>query len=461
MKLSIKNRIALYSVIGIAGISIIVFVSIYFTVKQTVYDEIDGKLRFEAQKYESDVKILKDSIYFSYAEEWAEREHIEVEVYPLFVVLYNEKGELLDKSPNLLSKKLRVDLSKAETQITNEKFGIDNIRQIQISLKENSKIEGFIVIAVPLRDAELIIQSLKDNLLIIFPILIIITFFTSRLISRITIKPITYISKTVDEINTTDLNKRVPKMSSGDELETLSNAINDFLDRIDAGIKREKQFTSDASHQLRTPLAVLKGNLEVLIRKPRQPEVYMESIKNNIKKIDEMTEALEKLLTLARLNSFHSDLKEVNEFSLNKQIETILTNYKFRILKKKLSIKFESTDDLKVTTHRIYLNLILDNLISNAIKYAFEETNICISVTKTKTGSELKICNSGQKIEADEFNKIFIPFYRNKEQESVQEGYGLGLAIVSKVSKLLNVKVSVNSEVNTCFKIKIPEHSKP
>ena len=259
---------------------------------------------------------------------------------------------------------MNLDLNQLNTQISNERLGGENVRQIQVSLKHNSELEGFFVIAVPLGDAELVIKSLQESLLIIFPVLLIITFFTSRFISRITIKPITSIAKTVQEIKTSDLTKRVPEMNNGDELETLSNAINDFLDRIDAAIKREKQFTADASHQLRTPLAVLKGNLEVLIRKPRQPEEYVETIKNNIQKIDEMTDAVEKLLVLARLDSKQTSHKDLENISLNKQLEVILTNYKLQILKKQLSISFETAESV-VMVHKTYLNLILDNLISN------------------------------------------------------------------------------------------------
>jgi two-component system heavy metal sensor histidine kinase CusS len=90
---------------------------------------------------------------------------------------------------------------------------------------------------------------------------------------------VTFIAKTVNEISSNNLNKRLPETSNGNELETLSKAINNFINRIDAAVKREKQFTADASHQLRTPLAILKGNLEVLIRKKREPERYVEEIK--------------------------------------------------------------------------------------------------------------------------------------------------------------------------------------
>jgi signal transduction histidine kinase len=459
MKLSIKNRIALYSVLSIASLSIVVFIAIFFTVKNIVYKEIDDKLEFEAKKHAVEIIQTKDSIYFAYKDEWLEREHMEVEIYPLFVQLFDADGNHLDKSPNLKSLSLEVATSNINPIIKNISLDQQAFRQIQIPLQENSVINGFISIAVPLGDAKLLIESLQRTLLIIYPILLIITFFTSRYISKITIKPITLIAETVDDINTNDLTKRVPKMGNGDEIETLSNAINALLDRIDVAIKRKRQFTADASHQLRTPLAVLKGNLEILIRKKRQPESYIEVIEKNITKIDEMTNAVDKLLILARLNSNPNQKIETEDVNIYNQIEKILTNYKQQILKNKLNISISNIKNSIVNCNKIYLALILDNLISNAIKYADHESEIKVSIKPLAKQLEVRVCNTGPKIPPAEINEIFNPFFRNTNHETKQEGYGLGLAIVAKAAELLNIKVEVSSNKLTCFTLTIPKKS--
>ncbi len=126
MKLSIGNWIALYSVLGIASLSIVVFIAIYFNVKNTVFSEIDHALQFEAKKHINEVMFRKDSVYFAYENEWLEREHIEIEVYPLFIELYNAKG--LDKSPNLRKSSLEIDLQQENTFISNQNLDGENIR---------------------------------------------------------------------------------------------------------------------------------------------------------------------------------------------------------------------------------------------------------------------------------------------------------------------------------------------
>lgn len=459
MKLSIKNRIALYSVIGIAGVSLVVFIAIFFTVKNTVYNEIDKDLYYEANKHKNELTFTKDSLYFTFKDEWLEREHLEIEVNPLFVELFDRNGNSLDKSPNLQAKNLALSAQNSSYQISDEKLENEKIRQVQFAVERDNEIKGFIVIAVPLGDAEMVIETLQNSLLIIYPILLLITFFTSRLISRITIKPIKSIAKIVNEINTADLSKRVPENNTGDELAILSHSINDFLDRIDASIKREKRFTANASHQLRTPLAVLKGDLEVLIRKPRQTDEYIETIKKNIQKIDSMADAVEKLLILARLNNNQHQKMETELFSIAEQIESILTNYKKQIIYKKLSIQFEKAEDEVFDTNKTYLNLILDNLISNAVKYAFEKTKITIIVHTNSEGLYIQICNEGPQIKEEDFNEIFNPFYRNNNDENHEEGFGLGLAIAAKASRFLHITVQVSSAKETCFSLTIPKKS--
>ncbi|MBS3738174.1 sensor histidine kinase [Mesohalobacter halotolerans] len=446
MKISIKNRIALYSVLGIATLSLGVFIAIYFSVKNHSYSQIDKKLEFEAEKHIHEVITEPDTVYFVYKDEWLEREHIEIEVYPLFVELVDKKGQSLDKSPNLLNRHLDFDLSRKDTFIQNDKLNNNSIRQIQIPLQHSGQIAGYIGIAASFGDTELVLDALLDMLLIIYPILLFVTFFTSKLISNITIKPISKIANRVSEIHTGNLDKRIKVVENGDELQTLSVAINDFLDRIDEGLKREKQFTADASHQLRTPLSVIKGNLEILLRKPRNEQEYKREAKKAISKIDEMTNAVEKLLILARLNksNIHLNFENINMYLL---LEQIFIDYKRHILSKELVINIDKKLKNKtVYLKKSFLSLIFDNLISNAVKYADNKSKISVFSKDTENGFYLIIQNSGPEISREDLEEIFIPFYRNKNHEISEKGYGLGLAIVKKAAEALDISIRVTSE---------------
>jgi signal transduction histidine kinase len=446
MKLSIKNRIALYSVLGIASISLLVFIAIFFSVRNHSKSQIDDKLKFEAEKHIHELVIKKDTLHFVYKDEWLEREHIEIEVFPLFIELVDKAGHHLDKSPNLLDKYLKFDLDNTNKFIINYELNDITVRQIQIPLEASGEVVGYLGIATSFEDVELVLDALLDMLLIIYPVLLLVTFFTSRIISRITIKPITKIANRVSEIHAGNLDRRVEPQVNGDELETLSLAINDFLDRIDEALKREKQFTADASHQLRTPLAVMKGNLEILLRKKRNEEDYRSEITKAIYKIDEMTDAVEKLLILARLDK-HNQQLNFEDINLYQLIEDVLQNYKKQLIEKNITIHLD--DDLRqhtVHTKKSFLILIFDNLISNASKYAEPQSEITISVHQNNEKLQVNIRNQGPVIPAEDLDEIFIPFFRNKEHKFSEKGYGLGLAIVKKASEALDLDIQVSSK---------------
>jgi signal transduction histidine kinase len=226
-------------------------------------------------------------------------------------------------------------------------------------------------------------------------------------------------------------------------------AINDFLNRIDETLKREKQFTADASHQLRTPLSVMKGNLQVLLRKKRSETEYIEEIQKAVFKIDDMTDAVEKLLILARLNTSNRKLN-FETIELYPFIEQIFKNYKKSILSKGLSLQVDGQLKGKtVYTKRRFLQLILDNLISNAIKYSSTNSKIYINAKQSESTLEVTIQNDGPVISPEDLNDIFIPFFRNSAHNHTEKGFGLGLAIVKKVSEALDIKVSVYSRDDT------------
>ena len=110
-----------------------------------------------------------------------------------------------------------------------------------------------------------------------------------------------------------------------------------------------------------------------------------------------------------------------------------------------------------IVTNNIYFSFILDNLISNAVKYAYPESKITVSVEIKSKCLSISICNRGSQIPTAELEEIFSPFYRNKDHETAQEGYGLGLAIVSKAAEILNIKIEVKSTETTCFTLIIPD----
>ena len=447
MKLNFKNRIALYYIIATGLIIAVVFVGILLVVKNTVYANLDSDLNFEVKKHSQEITVNGDTIYFTNKAELEEREHQEVQVNPVFIQIINKKGELFDKSPNLKENRLLSSKNEKSGSHYNAILANIPIRQVQLPIIRNGKTRGYVVAAMSLTASRNVINKLGNTLLIVYPIVLLGLFFISSFLAGRSINPIKSIIATTNRITRNNLNERVALPYQKDELFELSAAINELLDRLENTIERERQFTSDASHELRTPLSTLRGTLEVLVRKARSQQEYEEKVNFSISVIDFMTLTLEQLLVLARMEN-PTPIAKKNSIFLPTLIDDILTKYKKEIKAKELKVNLELDDAAESSVHQYYANLILDNIIENAIKYSNEKGTIRISLKRNKNNVTCVVKDEGIGIRKEELNKLFNNFYRSDALEHKHiTGNGLGLSIVKKSAQAMGATVSISSEL--------------
>jgi signal transduction histidine kinase len=446
MKLNFKNRIALYYIVATAIIAAIAFLTVFVIVENTVYNNLDKDLSYEARKHTKEIQIKNDSILFINKAEWEEREHREVQVNPVFIQLIDNQGRIMDKSPNLKEQQLPFQLAKAGDHF-NLKMTDRAIRQAQIPIERNGKVEGYILAAMSLEASNMVIKNLRNTLLISYPILLIGLFFISSYLAGRSIIPIQTIIGTTNNITKNNLNERVPLPQNKDELFELSSAINELLERIQNAIQRERQFTSDASHELRTPLAALRGNLEILIRKPRTQVEYEDKVKYGLSEIDRLTSMVEQLLLLARLDS-NQKLEANNSVSIVTQIDEILTRYQSQINLKKIGISLNAEEAGSSEVPKYYSQLILDNIINNAIKYAPEQSKITINIKAEEGSTICSISDNGLGIKDEDLQHLFNPFFRSEALSHKHiAGVGLGLSIAKKAADAAEAQIEVISKL--------------
>jgi signal transduction histidine kinase len=233
-----------------------------------------------------------------------------------------------------------------------------------------------------------------------------------------------------------------------DELYTLSQTINNLLDRIENTIEREKQFTSDASHELRTPLTVIKGTLEVLIRKPRNQEEYQEKINFCVSEVNRLNHLVDQLLLLARFENQNKSLK-IEKVCLNVVILDSISRYSAIIQAKNIQISTDFSKEYYVENDAYLLSIIINNLVSNALKYSKDNAKLNIVITDENGKMECQIIDSGIGIPAEDLQKIFNQFYRSKAIEHTGiKGSGLGLSIVRRLCALLQIDIKITSKEN-------------
>jgi signal transduction histidine kinase len=273
-------------------------------------------------------------------------------------------------------------------------------------------------------------------------------FVIARLITGRSIKPISSIIETSNIITKDNLKSRIPLPQNRDELYTLSQTINNLLDRIENTIEREKQFTSDASHELRTPLTVIKGTLEVLIRKPRNQEEYQEKINFCVSEVNRLNHLVDQLLLLARFENQNKSLK-IEKICLNAIILDSISRYSSIIQSKKIHISTAFIKEYYVENDGYLLSIIINNLVSNALKYSNENANLKIVITDENGIVECHIIDSGIGIPTEDLQKIFDQFYRSNSIEHTRiKGSGLGLSIVKRLCALLHIDIKITSKEN-------------
>lgn len=430
--------------IATAIIMAIAFGAVYFIVRGTVISNLDSDLSYEAHKHSHEIKLVGNKIVFDNKSEWEEREHREIQVNPVFIQLIDQKGKEMDKSPNLKEDNLSFNHSTVGSHF-NAKLNNRVIRQVQLPIEQNGVIQGYMLAAMSLESAQSVILKLRNVLFISFVVILFGLYFVSRLLAGRSIKPVQAVTQTIRKINQQNLQERVDLPQNKDEIFELASGFNGLLERIELAIEREKQFTSDASHELRTPLATLRGTLEVLIRKPRTQAEYEDKIQYSLIEIERMTTKLEQLLLLARLDS-KIDSKKNKLISLPTVLDESLSRFKTEIAQKNLKVALEFENEQALMVPHFYTNLIIDNVLSNAVKYAKNETTLNIHIEEVKGNVVCRISDEGIGIKEEDLERIYGNFYRSDSLNHKQiSGNGLGLSIVKKCADAIGANVNISS----------------
>ncbi|WP_417369734.1 ATP-binding protein [Flavobacterium beibuense] len=442
---SFRNRIAFYYIVSTALLVFAVFVVIYFTVRQSVYSDVERDLSIEVADLMTEISINDTGFAIQDSLEWKEKEHNTLDINPIFIEFVDTDGNYTDKSPNLKESFLHIKYKKKQTLSYDTWLQNKSVRQIEVPVIHSDKVVGYILVAAPLEDAAMVLDNLSKILWIAYPLVLVVLFIIARIIAGRSIKPVASIMSTSNDITRDNLTSRIPLPPNKDELYTLSQTINNLLDRIQNAIEREKQFTSDASHELRTPLAVIKGTLEVLIRKPRDREEYEEKINFCISEVNRLNHMVDQLLLLARFENQKQSIKPESVY-LNSVLLDTLTRYSQTVKDKNIQLVTEFDKDYYHETDEYLFSIIINNLISNAIKYSPDNGIITVSINEND-GTCITINDNGMGIPAHDLQKIFNQFYRSKATEhSNIKGTGLGLSIVKRLCSLLGIAIDIYSK---------------
>lgn len=299
------------------------------------------------------------------------------------------------------------------------------------------------------------LYSLPYGNFIVIALLFILALEGYIIIRRIT-EDLTRLAEKIKTITTQNLNAPITGIKSEDEIGQLSKSFNELLDRLSEAFKRERQFIADVAHELKTPLATLRSNVEITLSKERESQEYKKVLKETLTDTNRIASILKNILDLAYVEA-DSSKSEKEKVNLSEIINDLKDTAEKLSYHKKIRIGYAISPEIFILGKKEKLERAVLNIIDNAIKYTPDKKNISVTVRKSDGNALFIIKDTGVGISKEELPYIFDRFYRGTKTQKIM-GSGLGLAIAKSIIISYQGKIDVQSQVGreTTIKVSFP-----
>jgi signal transduction histidine kinase len=344
---------------------------------------------------------------------------------------------------------------------------IGDVRYLVVPVTDAGPRIGGLLVATTTRQASFGPSDLLRSMLLIAPIILIGAVLVGYWLAGTSLRPVQGIMDEVDAISDgTSLHRRLAVPLSGDEIARLAGTVNGMLARLEKSFGSLHRFTADASHELKTPLMVLRAGVERALTHPGTPAEILQSLDETLAQINQMTEMVENLLTLARADEGRAPLA-VEESDLRELVADVAETA--GMLGEGAGVTAvhslpETPVRLAVDRHRIREMLL--NIVTNAIKYTPQGGSIALSLEENEDSVTFTVQDSGVGIAAGDLPHIFERFWRADQARSRtgdRPGTGLGLAITKWIAEAHGGTITVQSRPGrgSVFLVRLPRHSRP
>jgi len=448
-RLSISKKLAFWY-----GVSLFLMLSLfgdflYQSFHQSIHHNYHRHLLFEAEQLLPFIQT-EDSLSIDlngYSRNEALRGGVE---YGTYVRLYNQKGNLIYNSPNFSgveeSLESQIPEETQENSFSSEWQSLP-ARTLYYPIKNNKgNLSGWLELTGFEWTLHEELNRFRQYLFFLIAISVIFSILGGYWLSRRALSPVASIIEAAKSITATDLDKRIPvNYQVRDELTDLAETFNMMLNRLQKGFEREKRFTSDASHELMTPLSSMRSDAEIMLRKPRSREEYHKTIERMLVEVRRMSEMVHLLLQLSRVESVHRSQPEV--INISRIASLIADKYKEVAQSKNIDLKENIETELYISAHGAYIEEVINNLLENALKYTPEVGAINLELNRSSSKAVLHLSDTGIGFDADAKDRLFERFYRATQQEvQDQSGSGLGLPLVKAIIELYGGKIGAYSD---------------
>jgi heavy metal sensor kinase len=463
-KLPIGVRLMLWYVAIFALGEIAFGVSVWFILRHNLYDLVDDGLESQiedlknflgAQKKDATVAKLREEVNESYA----------IEHPGDYLELYLETGDLIYRSaflqahPSLLLPPDEVN----RPLFRSRRIEGNHFRFVFEKLAANGHVYT-VEMGIPADDAIETLRQFRTYLLMFAPLLLLVAAGGGYWMSRRALSPVDALVKTARAIGGANLGHRLQKLDTGDELQRLSDTLNEMLDRIESSFLRVTEFTADASHELRTPVSLIRTEAELALRRSRGEAEYKESLQHILVEAERTTALIEQLLALARADSGRETL-HLQQVDLRQTLSGVVDGWQRVAAIRDLKFAAQIADQSAlVMGDETLLRRLVDILLDNAFKYTASPGRVRLTLERRGENAVITVQDSGVGIAEEDQSKIFERFYRvDKARSRAQGGTGLGLSIARWIVTQHRGSIVVESRPGegATFRVELPSIAVP
>lgn len=462
-RLSISKKLAFWY-----GLSLFIMLSafgyfLYESFHQSIHHNYDRHLRFEAEQLLPYINNSEDTLSIDlsgYSRNAALKSGVE---YGTYVRLYNQEGQLIYRSPNFtdVDQPMETDIPDAveEYSFSSQWQELPTRTLVYPIIGNGDEVNGWLEVTGFEWTLHEELSRFRRYLFVLIAISVAFSILGGYWLSRRALSPVSSIIDAAKTITATDLDKRIPvNYQVRDELTDLAETFNMMLNRLQKGFKREKRFTSDAAHELMTPLSSLQSDAEIMLRKPRSKEEYRETIQRMLTETRRMSEMVHLLLQLSRVESVHR--AEAEPVNISTITESVAVEYRRKARDKDIVMEIDITPELQIRAHGAYIEEVINNLLENALKYTPEGGSVNLQLQRSSGKAVIHLTDTGIGFDQETRKYLLERFYRANQQD-VQEspGSGLGLPLVKAIVELYNGRIWAYSDgqgEGSTFVVEIP-----
>lgn len=378
-----------------------------------------------------------------------------------YLQITDSKGNWIYRASSLSSQNfLPISASQLnKTQHQDVRFGKKPLRFVAQKIEAGGRIFS-VQAGTPIDEEVETLERFQRYLFMFAPLLLLTAGVVGYGLSRHALAPVDALTRTARTITGGTLSHRLAPLQTGDELQRLSETFNAMLERLEAAFGRVTQFTADASHELRTPVSLIRTEAELALRRSRGEQEYREALRRILLEAERTTTLIEELLALARADSGREAF-QIQPLDLRGTLQEVASGWRQVANVRGVQFSERILDaELSVLGDEAALRRVLNVLLDNAFKYTPSPGGMVrISAERQDGRAVIRVADNGVGIAEGEQERIFERFYRvDKSRSRDMGGAGLGLSIALWIVEQHHGKIAVESTpgAGSIFRVELP-----